>query len=162
MEAKRFKQLIDEFAAAYHGKKVGKKYVWLHNDLAIFLDVQRSEFKQKTFFVNVSYFLCAVTGLPDIEAFEYLGDVCFRFNASLNAEEYFDAFAIEEIDNDVDIRNTLKREFNYFIEKVSTSAELGNLIKNSRNVKPFMKAVAEKHFDISPPKKKSFLGLFKL
>ena len=162
MEAKQFKQLIDEISIEHQGKKVGKKYVWLHNDVVIFLDIQRSEFKPKAFFINVNYFLCSVTGPPDIDAFEYLGDICYRFNASIGDEDYSDVFAIDELQNEVDIRNTLEREFTYFIKNVRTSSDLEFVIKNRPNVKPFMKGIAEKHFKVPPPKKKSFFGFFRL
>lgn len=161
MESKRFKQIIDEFATEHQAKKIGKKYVWHHDDLVIFLDIQRSEFKPRAFFVNVSYFLCAITGLPDIEVSEYLGDVCYRFSSSLS-DEYSDVFVIEEIQNEDDFRNTLEREFTYFIKEVKSSSDLESVIKNRPNVRPFMKRVAEEYFGVTPPKKKLFLGLFRL
>ncbi|HSC54830.1 MAG TPA: DUF4304 domain-containing protein [Phnomibacter sp.] len=160
MEAKRFKQLIDECAVGHQGKKAGKKYVWLHDELVIFLDIQLSEFIPRAFYINVSYFLSAITGLPDIEAFEYLGDVFYRFSSGLSGEEYSDVFAIEEIQNEDDIRIILEREFAYFVKEVKTSSDLGNVIKNRPNVRPFMKVIAEEHFGLTRPKKKSFFDRF--
>jgi len=161
MDVKQFKQVVEELATSFQGKKVGKKYVWLYDELGIFLDTQRSEFKTKTFFINVSYFIKSISGLPDIESSEYLGDIVYRFSASFSGE-YSDVFAIEELQTDDDVRNTLEREFNYFIKDIKTVTDIKRVISDRPNVRPFMKLKAEEYFGITRPKKKLFFGLFRL
>lgn len=161
MDAKQFKQVVEELAISYQGKKVGKKYVWLYDELGIFLDIQRSEFKPKSFYINISYFIKAIGELPDIELSEYLGDIVYRFSSRLS-NHYNDVFVIEEFQTEGDVRNTLEREFDYFIKDIKGVRDLEKVINDRPNVRPFMKVKAEEYFGVNRSKKKLFFGLFRL
>ncbi len=160
MEIKKFKQIIAAFATRYGGKRIDKKHVWRYNELVIILDTQRSEFQKNSYYINVSYFIVDLSGIPDLERTEYLGDVVYRFNASKDDNEHSDVFVIHANVDELSINRILEREFMVLIEGVNTISELKDLISNKKDSKPFMKIATEKYLGFYTEKKKGYFRHF--
>ena len=162
MEGTEFKKVVDKEMKAFNGIKIGKKYVWDSPELLIFVDIQRSEFKRMAFFINVSYFIKALSSEVLKSHNEYLGDVVYRFNSGVNEFQYNDVFVIEDSEIQINLHSILKRELKKFIEDIQSVDDLQVFIKNYSLSRPFIKASVEKFFNgkDNPPAPKQ--GIFSL
>jgi len=144
MDSTIFKKRVDKEIKKFLGIKVGKKYVWDYPELLIFIDIQRSEFKESAFFINVSYFIKSLSAEVERSQIEYLGDIVYRFHSGTNEVEYNDCFLLTEIKLIVDLETILNRELNKFINEVRSVEDLKTFIKKYKVSRPFIKLSVEK------------------
>jgi MFS superfamily sulfate permease-like transporter len=146
MEGAEFKKIVDKEMKAFNGIKIGKKYVWDSPELLIFIDIQRSEFKNMAFFINVSYFVKVLSSEVLKSDNEYLGDVVYRFNSGVDELQYNDVFVIEDSEIQINLHEVLKRELRKFIEDIRTVDGLKAFVNKYSLSRPFVKASVEKFF----------------